>query len=166
MSSAISKHFITATEPPASKLYHLSTNPDLGTEGLNKSKRRLIVRIPDSGHGQPLPARISFSPDPEACCYGAIYNFPMDIELDEEEYGGGRYRKRILYLYEGKPKKGETRYLKPSIVRQSVDAGEVSLSKEICVVSNIDIEFVSKVEVTWDSEKKLTSPGRFKIKKI
>ncbi|OOF88568.1 hypothetical protein BKG94_05350 [Rodentibacter ratti] len=57
-----------------------------------------------------------------------------------------------MYLYEGLPEKGKTRILDPELVRAGVSPIEVSLSKEICVASDIKIKPLGKVRITYDSD--------------
>lgn len=151
-----SEKYITTTTPPANLLYHLSENPNLGKDefGLIEG-RKLYARFPESGGHENLPMRTSFSPFPNLCCYGLGYLFPY------EKNGG--IRKVTLYLYQGLPKMGETRYIKDEIVKCAV-ANDSHLSKEICVTSEIDIRLLGEVEIVYNSSKPLHDPNRYHVK--
>lgn len=101
--------------------------------------------------------RISFSPSPELCCYGLSPEFPF--------VRNGKMESEIFYLYEGIIVKGKTRYIKPEIVRCAVSSN-THLSKEVCVVSDIEIRLIGQVEVIYNSGKQITEPDRYFVKLI
>lgn len=156
-----SKYFTTTTESPGSKLYHLSEAP------LFKSNKGVLFpQTPRKGGRIPLPPRISFSPTIEGCCYGMPTEFPIKQHLKEGQFGYGRFRKRIYYLYEGLPVKDKTRYIKSNLLFESINSSELLHSKEIAVVSDIEVRLIGKVEIIWDTEKQQQIPGRYKVEFI
>lgn len=154
-----SDYFTSTTDSPEGKLYHLSEVP------LFKSDKGVLhPRIPVKGKRITLPPRISFSPTIEGCCYGMPTEFPVKQHLKEGQFGYGRYRKKTYYLYEGLPVKGKTRYIKPNLLFESINSSEYLFSKEIAVVSDIEVRLVGQVEIIWDSEKQQQIPGRYQVK--
>lgn len=153
------ERFITTTTPPSSNLFHISKDEDLG-KWHKGGKKELHVRFPDSGSHENLPMRISFSPSPELCCYGLGHHMPYDGKYTENE------EKSITrYLYKGKPKNNETRYIKPSLVKCTV-ALDSHMSQEICVTTDIEIEYVGEIIIYYKPSKPLTDPHRYRVKMI
>lgn len=114
-----------------------------------------MVQLPDTGIDQMLPPRISFSPYIDGCFYG-LYRHVNEVGVP---VGNGVYEARLA-VYEGIHIPGVTRYIREELINFAVPLRELQYTKEVCVMNEIEVEYIGTVVYRFYRNKSFYDPSR------